>query len=261
MRLLVAVITMLAVLTGCGSSPEAGDYSSVKKDSGMVAEENTPKLNNLSTSEQSEGWQLLFDGSSKSNFHSFNNKSDASAWKVADGALYLDSSNKKDGKPFGRGDITTTEEYGNFHLKAEWKIGQGGNSGIIFYVKEDPKYSATYYTGLEMQVLDNALHSDAKIPKHRAGDLYDLIAGSPEVVKPAGEWNNIDIISNNGSLEFRLNDSSIVKTTLWDQNWKKMVAGSKFKQWSDFGTYKTGRIAFQDHGDPVWFRNVKIKKL
>ena len=112
-----------------------------------------------------------------------------------------------------------------------------------------------------MQVLDNTGHSDANINKHRAGDLYDLIAGAPETVKPVGEWNQVRIVINKGTLEFYLNGPKIVTTTLWDDNWNKMVAGSKFKAWKDFATFKKGRIALQDHGDPVWYRNIKIKKL
>jgi hypothetical protein len=112
-----------------------------------------------------------------------------------------------------------------------------------------------------MQVLDNAGHRDAKIIKHRAGDLYDLISSSSEPVKPAGEWNQVEIVSNQGKLDFTLNGTKVVSTTLWDDNWKKMVAGSKFKTMSDFGTFKKGKIALQDHGDAVCYRNIMIKKL
>ncbi|HEY0676990.1 MAG TPA: DUF1080 domain-containing protein [Chitinophagaceae bacterium] len=217
--------------------------------------------NTLTDAQKSEGWQLLFDGTSKNGWHIYNNKSDGSAWKLADGTLYLDTSQKKDGKIVGGGDLVTDEEYENFHLKLDWKVSPKGNSGIIFYIKEDPKYKNTYHTGPEMQVLDNAGHSDANINKHRAGDLYDLIAGSPEMAKPAGEWNQVEIISNQGNLEFHLNGTKILSTIMWDDNWKKMIADSKFKQWPDFGTYKKGRIGLQDHDNTIWYRNIMIKKL
>jgi hypothetical protein len=112
-----------------------------------------------------------------------------------------------------------------------------------------------------MQVLDNAGHPDAKIIKHMAADLYDLISSSPLTVKKAGEWNQVEIISNNGQLEFYLNGPKVLSTTMWDDNWKKMIKGSKFKDMPDFGTYKKGRIGLQDHGNRIWYRNIKIKKL
>jgi hypothetical protein len=112
-----------------------------------------------------------------------------------------------------------------------------------------------------MQVLDNAGHKDAQINKHRAGDLYDLIASTKEAQKPAGEWNHVEIISNNGKLDFFLNSVQIVSTTLWDDHWKTLIANSKFKDMPGFGTFKKGKIALQDHGDSVWFRNIKIKRL
>jgi hypothetical protein len=114
---------------------------------------------------------------------------------------------------------------------------------------------------MEMQVLDNDRHPDAKIPKHRAGDLYDLISCSRETVKPALEWNKAGIRALNGKLDLFLNGENVVSTTLWDDNWKKLIAGSKFKAMPNFGTFKKGRIALQDHGNKVWYRNIMIKKL
>ncbi|HUR12027.1 MAG TPA: DUF1080 domain-containing protein [Flavitalea sp.] len=215
----------------------------------------------LTEVQKKEGWESLFDGTSKRSWHVYNNKSDGAAWKIEDGTLHLDPREKKDGQTVGGGDIVTENEYENFHFQLEWKVGTRGNSGIMFYVKEDPRYERTWHTGPEMQLLDNAAHPDASINKHRAGDLYDLIAGSPETVKGAGEWNHIDIIVNKSALEFKMNGTRILTTTLWDQNWNRLVAGSKFVKWPDFATFKSGRIALQDHGDPVWFRNIMIRNL
>jgi hypothetical protein len=147
-------------------------------------------------------------------------------------------------------------------LQLDWNISKDGNSGVIFYIHEDKdKYKWPWETGPEMQVLDNNGHPDGKIIKHRAGDLYDLITSSPETVKPPGEWNHAEIKSLNGNLEFYLNGVKVVSTTLWDDNWKKMVANSKFKSMPAFGTYKKGHIGLQDHGNEVRFRNIKIKAL
>lgn len=227
----------------------------------MVTSTSSIQPNTLSEAEKAEGWELLFDGRSKQGWHVYNNKSDGSAWKIADDTLYLDVSVKNGWQTVGGGDIVTEKEFENFHLQLEWKVDKGGNSGIMFYVQESPEYEHTWHTGPEMQLLDNTAHADANIDKHRAGDLYDLISGAGDVVNPAGEWNKVDIISTNGSLTFRLNDMSIVETSLWDEHWEQLVQGSKFKKWPGFGKFRSGKIALQDHGDPVWFRNIRIRRL
>ncbi len=221
--------------------------------------------NTLTAKEKSDGWQLLFDGKTTNGWHTYGKETAAKAWSVKDGAFYLDAEALKH-LPGENGDLVTNNEYENFDLKLDWKIGPKGNSGIIFYIHEDTaKYPATYETGLEMQVLDNGTptrlgHSDGKLYTHRAGDLYDLLA-SKEAVKPQGEWNHIEIKSLNGKLDFYMNGEHTLSTTLWDDNWKKMIAISKFKDMSGFGIFKKGKISLQDHGEDVWFKNIKIKRL
>jgi hypothetical protein len=217
-------------------------------------------MSQKSTTNSDGDWKPLLDGKTTSGWHSYGKEDAGSAWVMEDGTLHLDVAAKK-AKGAGGGDLLTNEEYSNFHLTLEWKVAQGANSGIFFYVHEDKKYPYAFFTGLEMQVLDNERHPDAKIHKHRAGDLYDLIACKKEVVKPAGEWNKAEVKCKDGKVELYLNGTEVVETTLWDDNWKKMVAESKFKTMPDFGTYKTGKIALQDHGDDVWFRNIMIKQL
>ncbi|PYF69946.1 3-keto-disaccharide hydrolase [Pedobacter nutrimenti] len=205
-----------------------------------------------------KGWVKLFDGKTTQGWHTYGKTTVGQGWKAENGVLHFDPKAKNnDG-----GDIVTDKEYSNFHLKLEWKVAPKSNSGILFYVHEEPaKYKQTYSTGPEMQVLDNDGHPDGKITKHRAGDLYDLVKSSSEPVKQVGEWNLAEIISNNGKLEFKLNGVKVVSTTLWDDNWKKLIAGSKFANWENFGTFKSGKIALQDHGDEVWYRNISIKEL
>lgn len=254
MRILTIAAVML--FAACGSNPQDSDDTANNGDTTMTASQDTvASSNGLSEAEKGEGWTLLFDGQSKTGWHTYLNKTSGDSWKVEDGTITLDP------KGGGGGSLVTDQEYENYHFKIDWKISKNGNSGIIFNVKEDAKYESDYFTGPEMQVLDNDGHPDAKINKHRAGDLYDLISAAPETVKPAGEWNTAEIIIQNDSLEFRLNGPAVVKTKLWDANWKKMVANSKFKQWADFGTFKSGKISLQDHGDQVWYRNIKIRKL
>jgi hypothetical protein len=225
-----------------------------------TANKTTDDTKASNASKKKDGWQSLFNGTSKESWHVYNNKSDGAAWKVLnDGVLYLDPEAKKSGA--GGGDLVTNEEFENFDLKLEWKIDSAGNSGIIFLTQEDPKYAQSYLTGPEMQIIDNNGHRDAKINKHRAGDLYDLIAGTPENVHPLGQWNQIEIIINKGQLDLFQNGAKVVSTTMWNDNWKQLIANSKFKNWEGFGMFQKGRIALQDHGNGVAFRNIQIKRL
>ena len=244
MKILTLAAASAVILFSCNSA----DTSSAGTKDSTAAASTTPAVDS--------GWTTLFDGTSTNGWHSYGKSAVNSRWKIADGAITIDTASKESG------DIVTNDEYENFDLQLEWKIAPKGNSGIIFLVKEDTaKYHATYVTGPEMQVLDNNGHEDAKIPKHRAGDLYDLIACSTETVKPAGEWNQAEIKINNGKLDLFLNGTNVVSTTLWDDNWKKLVAGSKFKTMPDFATFKSGHIALQDHGNMVSYKNIRIKKL
>ena len=201
----------------------------------------------------------LVSKNSTDGWHSYGKTTLGKAWSVENTTIHFNPAVKEQSE---KGDLVTNADYENFHLKYQWKIAKNGNSGVMFNVNDDAKkYSQPYLTGPEMQVLDNNGHPDAKIFKHRAGDLYDLIPSSTETVKPAGEWNKAEIILNQGKLAFYLNGVKIVETTLWDEAWNKMVAGSKFKSMPDFGKYKSGKIVFQDHGDEVWYKNIMIKAL
>jgi len=238
----VAVI----LITSCGASKKSGTDSAT----------GTGTENVLSKAEKAAGWKLLFDGKTKAGWHVYNNNTNGSAWKVADGALYLDPAVKD-----GAGDIVSDGEYENFHLKLEWKLEAGGNSGLIFLAQEHPKYKYSYYTGPEMQIIDNKSHPDAKNIKHRSGDLYDMISAKPEATRSSSEWNQIEIICNNAKLQLKVNGATVVSTTMWDDNWNDMISKSKFKSLKDFGTFRKGRFDLQDHGNKVWFRNIKIKQL
>lgn len=229
----------------------------------------TKQTSMTSTSEgaaNDNGWISLFDGKTTKGWHTYGKTTIGKAWKADDGALHLDASSKKDWQTAEGGDILTDEEFDNFDLKLEWKIAEKGNSGVIFYIHEDPaKYEYPWQTGPELQVLDNGTptrrgHEDGRLYTHRAGDLYDLLAAK-ELAKPAGEWNEVEVIANKGKLDFYMNGQHSLSTTMWNDNWKQMIAISKFKDMQGFGTYIRGRIGLQDHGADVWFRNIKIKKL
>ncbi len=216
--------------------------------------------NTLSGAEKAAGWKLLFDGKTTAGWHSFNQKTAAKKWVVQEGSLTLDP--KASGAEEANGDLVTDGDYANYELCLEWKISACGNSGVIYNVVENPKYTWAWQTGPEMQIIDNSCHPDAKNAKHRAGDLYDLASVSKETVKQAGQWNKVRLVNRNGKVEHWLNGRKVVEVDMTGEEWKKLIAGSKFKDMPDFGKMTSGHIMLQDHGgDRVWFRNMKIREL
>ncbi len=220
-------------------------------------------VNTLSDAEKAAGWTLLFDGQSTTGWRNFNKKTIGKGWVINDNAIHLNAKKRDDGgwQAQDGGDIITDGIYESFELSLEWKIANCGNSGIMFNVVEDEKYDFVWLTGPEMQVLDNTCHPDARIQTHRAGDLYDMIECKYVTVKPAGQWNKARLVINNGKVEHWLNGRKVVNYELWTDQWNEMVANSKFKDMADFGKAKKGHISLQDHGDPVWYRNIKIREI
>lgn len=245
MKYIQIILLMLIIAGGC--QPKKHDEAK---------EVLTPENNSLTEDQINAGWRLLFDGKSTSGWKNYNQEESVTNWSIDNDALIL--SEPMD-KPMGY--LISKDEFDNFELMLEWKIDSCGNSGIIFNVVEDNQYNSPWLTGPEMQVLDNECHPDAKIIKHRAGDLYDLISCSTETVRPAGEWNQVRIISNKGSYQFWLNGTNVVNFTMHTPEWDEMVAASKFKEMPDFGKATRGHIALQDHGDKVWYRNIMIREL
>jgi len=221
----------------------------------------SPISNVLTVKQKKEGWKLLFDGKSTTGWHTFNKTTLGSAWKVEEGALRLDASQKEGWQTANGGDIVYDKIYKNFDFKIEWKISKAGNSGIMFYVQEGKQYEYPWQTGVECQVADNQYNEDGKIDKCRAGDLYELVSCNKDVAKRANEWNQLEIISDNGKLIVILNGVKVISTTIWDKNWSELIAVTKFNDMPGFGTFKTGKIALQDHNADVWYRNIMIKEL
>ena len=157
----------------------------------------------------------------------------------------------------GAGDLITREQYENFELSMEWKISPKGNSGVMYRVSETD--GPTYFTGPEMQVLDNAVAGGDLL--HSAGADYGLHAPSEDNSRPVGEWNEMRMIVDGPHVAYWMNGVQQCSYELWSEDWNARVAGSKFKQWPGFGMNKRGHIALQDHGNPVWYRNIVIRPL
>lgn len=216
--------------------------------------------NALSPAETAAGWTLLFDGKSTDHWSGYKQTSfPTKGWTIEDGCLKIN-------KGGGAGDIVTNAEYTDFEFSCEFKLDKGANSGIIYRVSPAPANAApsdaTYMTGPEFQVLDDAGHQDGVDPKHQVGALYDLIpAPTDKPARPLGEFNEARIRIKDGVLEHYLNGRRLLRTRIDTPEWKSMIAASKFKAWSGFGMQPSGHIALQDHGDTVWYRNIKVRDL
>lgn len=206
--------------------------------------------NVLSANERARGFELLFDGTSTKGWHTYAKNEAPKGWRVEDGALV---------RTDGGGDIVTQDEYQDFELELDWKIGEGGNSGIFFHVLETKGYP--WETGPEMQILDNDRHKDGQNPMTSAGANYALNAPERDYTRPIGMWNHVRLVVNGAHVEQWLNGSKTCAYDLWTPEWKAAVAASKFASMPDYGLARTGRICLQDHGDRVAFQNIKVKRL
>ncbi len=212
--------------------------------------------------EKKSEWITLFDGTSFDGWHMYNGGEVTEPWKLEDGAMvFYPPEERPEGESYN---LVTDKEFTDFVLTMDWKIAEGGNSGFFWGVVEDEKYGQPYLTGPEIQVLDDERHPDAQNGEDRlAGALYDIIPPSENVVKPAGEWNSVELMINHKTNQGHvvLNGTKIVTFPVQGSEWDELVANSKFADWEGFAAFKTGKIGLQDHGDMVAFRNIKIKEL
>jgi hypothetical protein len=207
--------------------------------------------NKLSEKEKAEGWKLLFNGSDLSQWRNFKSETLNPKWKIQDDTMTLIEQ--------GGGDILTKASYQNFELKLEWKISIAGNSGIFFLVDETG--NAIYSHAPEIQILDNERHSDNKFDTHLSGALYDMMAPPVASHKPAGRWNQVAIRLVDSHLQVTQNGVVTVSIVVGSASWNTLVANSKFANWQGFAKAGSGHIGLQDHGDQVWFKNIKVKEL
>ena len=206
--------------------------------------------NTLTDEEKAQGWRLLFDGTSMEHWRGFKKTDVPAGWQVVDGTIHRADKG---------GDIVTRDQFDDFELQIEWASTEGGNSGIFFRVSED--YDAVWHTGPEMQILNNDVHKDGETPETRAGSNYALHAPAKEVCRPAGQWNHVRIVADGPHVEYWLNGEKVVAYEVGSEDWERRVAASKFAQHENYGRLRSGHIALQDHNDPVWFRNIKIRPL
>jgi hypothetical protein len=215
------------------------------------------------TSKKDDGFVSIFDGKTTTGWRGYNKPGFPEAgWEVVDGTLHCIGSGM--GEAGNGGDLIYDKKVGNFELDLEWKISEGGNSGIFILAQEIDSVPI-FESSPEMQILDNDRHPDAKLGvdgNRMAGSLYDLIPAKPQNTKPAGEWNHAHILVYQGTVVFSSNGVNVVEFHLWTEAWQKMVSASKFKDWPMFiNPAKEGYIGIQDHGNDVWFRNIKLKIL
>lgn len=238
-------ILLLGFGTACQQEADMADAEAASDADGGGA---------MAETTDADGWIVLFDGSGTEHWRGYRKDAMPESWVVTDdGALYLTGEGEG-------GDIVTTDQYENFELELEWKISEGGNSGIMFRVSEE--HDVPYRTGPEMQVLDNERHPDAKEgPDRWAGANYDMHPPSANVVHPAGEWNQVRLVVNGAHVEHWLNGQKVVDYELWSDDWKQRIAESKWIDMPEYGMEKSGYICLQDHGDPVWYRNIRIRRL
>ncbi len=205
-------------------------------------------------------WLVLFDGKTAKGLRGYNQKEfPDKAWKIENGTLKT-LSKAQGGQPV---DLATAEKFADVEFEYEWKVAQGGNSGVMYRVKEIPG-KAAYATGPEMQVLDDERHPDGKanFPKRTAGSLYDLIGKGMKEKKynPAGEWNTARIVCKGNLIEHWLNGEKLLDYKWGSDEIKAMLEKSKFKGWQGFMEQAEGHIVIQHHGEEVWYRNIRVRK-
>jgi hypothetical protein len=232
-----------ALLAACSSGG--------KENGAAPAAQNAPVTQQKSDA-STDGWRPLFDGRTTAGWHAFGGGAPGTGWQAVDGTL---------ARTGEAGDILTDEEFGSFELQLEWKIQEGGNSGIFFNVVEGSDLQYVWQTGPEMQVLDNARHADGRSPLTSAGSNYALYAPARDATRPVGEWNAARLIVRGDHVEHWLNGEKLLEYELGSADWRQRVAASKFAQMPRYGLARRGHIALQDHGDPVAFRNIRIRVL
>lgn len=214
--------------------------------------------NTLTNQEIASGWELLFDGTTLTGWKDYNGDALTAPWTVEDGTIRALGEGADE-----HGYIVTEKIYENFELVWDWKIAEGGNSGVLYHVVENPKFHVPYITGPEYQLIDDAGFPEPLEDWQKTAADYAMHTTDPEKmnVKPAGEWNTSKIVFDNGHVEHWLNGEKVVEFEAWTDDWFERKNSGKWENAPEYGLAAKGVICLQDHGSAAWFRNVKIKEL
>jgi hypothetical protein len=214
--------------------------------------------NTLTDEEKKAGFKLLFDGKTTDGWRGYKMKQMPPGWKVIDGILTRVAGGAG-GKGAGGGDdIVTKDQYDNFELRLQWRVGKGVNSGILYRAIEDAVTS--WHVAPEMQVLENVGFGDRN-PLHHAGALYDLYAPTKDTTRPISDWNDVRLIANGNHIEHWLNGVKVVECEIGSDDWKNRVAKSKFKDRPNFAKATKGYIVLQDHSGKIEYRNIRVRPI
>ncbi len=214
--------------------------------------------NSLTKKEKKQGWQLLFDGHTLNGWKVYNSENLSGDWKVSNGEIVC----KAEGGMETEADLITLADFDNFELELEWNISKEGNSGILYHVLESKEFKAPYATGPEYQLIDDAGWPDKLEEWQKTGADYAMYpAAEGKKLMPAGEWNSSRIIYNKGHVEYWLNGMKVVEFQAYSPDWQQRKEQGKWKDYPGYAVSEKGRIALQNHGKGVRFRNVKVRRL
>ncbi len=212
--------------------------------------------NVLTSQEKSDGWQILFDGTTPAGWHGYNLKIFPDCWVIEDGCFTTTTKGGMESQ-----DIITDKTYKSFAFSVDFKLEKGTNSGIIFQVKEDPKYKFPYETGPEFQIIDQSQWPDKLEVWQTCGANYAMYPPKSYPSKPVGEWNHLMLVVNGNHVTQIINGVIVVEYDKYSADWKKLRDSGKWKDYPDYGKYDEGNISLQNHGTQIWFRNIKLKEL